>query len=90
MAAQIFDRCRNHLVGTAGLVEFLPQAACHDFFLTGVQVAGIEIKVMMLGLMIAVPALFGGGYLQRRVETYAARIDVLLERLLAAKPASGS
>lgn len=51
-------------------------------FTSGVSLA---LSATVLGLLIAVPALFGGGYLQRRVETYAAQLDVLLERILAAK-----
>ncbi len=49
-------------------------------FTSGVSLA---LSATVLGLLIAVPALFGGGYLQRRVETYAAQLDVLLERILA-------
>jgi biopolymer transport protein ExbB len=30
---------------------------------------------------VAIPALVGGGYLQRKVENYAVRIDSLLERI---------
>lgn len=52
-------------------------------FTSGVSLA---LSATVLGLLIAVPALFGGGYLQRRVENYAAQLDVLLERILAARP----
>lgn len=54
-------------------------------FTSGVSLA---LSATVLGLLIAVPALFGGGYLQRRVETYAAQLDVLLERMLAKTPNS--
>lgn len=49
-------------------------------FTSGVALA---LSATLLGLTIAVPALVGGGYLQRKVENYAARLDVLLERVLA-------
>lgn len=49
-------------------------------FTSGVALA---LSATLLGLTIAIPALVGGGYLQRRVESYAAQLDVLLERILA-------
>lgn len=49
-------------------------------FTSGVSLA---LSATVLGLIIAVPALVGGGILQRRVEKYAAQLDVLLERILA-------
>jgi len=49
-------------------------------FTSGVSLA---LSATVLGLLIAVPALVGGGVLQRRVEKYAAQLDVLLERILA-------
>lgn len=54
-------------------------------FTSGVSLA---LSATVLGLVIAVPALFGGGILQRRVDKYAAQLDVLLERILARKPAA--
>jgi biopolymer transport protein ExbB len=47
--------------------------------------AGVALALSgtFLGLCIAIVALLGGGILQRRVENYAARLDVLLERILA-------
>lgn len=48
-------------------------------FTSGVALA---LSATLLGLCIAIPALVGGGYLQRRVENYAAQLDVLLERIL--------
>jgi biopolymer transport protein ExbB len=47
--------------------------------------AGVALALSgtFMGLCIAIVALFGGGILQRRVENYAARLDVLLERILA-------
>lgn len=49
-------------------------------FTSGVALA---LSATLLGLCIAIPALVGGGILSRRVENYAARLDVLLERILA-------
>lgn len=47
--------------------------------------AGVALALSgtFLGLCIALVALFGGGFLQRRVENYAAQLDVLLERILS-------
>ncbi len=49
-------------------------------FTSGVALA---LSATLLGLTIAIPALVGGGYLQRKVENYAAQLDVLLERILS-------
>ena len=49
-------------------------------FTSGVALA---LSATLLGLTIASPALVGGGYLQRRVESFAAQLDVLLERIIA-------
>jgi len=47
-------------------------------FTKGVSLA---LSATLLGLGVAIPALLGGGYLQRKVETFAVRIDSLLERI---------
>lgn len=52
-------------------------------FTSGVSLA---LSATVLGLLIAIPALVGGGILQRRIEKYAAQLDVLLERILARTP----
>ena len=52
-------------------------------FTSGVSLA---LSATVIGLCIAIPALIGGGVLQRRVDKYAAQLDVLLARLLAEKP----
>jgi biopolymer transport protein ExbB len=44
---------------------------------------GYALSATLLGLCIAVVALIGNGYLQRRIDKHAARLDVLLERVLA-------
>ncbi|AHF92592.1 flagellar motor protein MotA [Opitutaceae bacterium TAV5] len=61
-------------------------------FTSGVSLA---LSATVLGLVIAVPALIGSGVFQRRVDTFAAQLDVLLERVLAnaaqtAKTATGA
>ena len=48
-------------------------------FTSGVALA---LSATVLGLTIAIPSLVGSGYLQRKIESYAAQLDVLLERIL--------
>ena len=48
-------------------------------FTKGVALA---LSATVICLCIAIPSLVGAGYLQRKVENYAAQIDVLLERVL--------
>lgn len=54
-------------------------------FTSGVSLA---LSATVIGLLIAIPALVGGGILQRRVEKFAAQLDVLLERILARNTAA--
>jgi len=49
-------------------------------FTKGVALA---LSATVIGLSIAIPSLVGSGFLQRKVENYAAKIDLLLERILA-------
>lgn len=49
-------------------------------FTKGVALA---LSATVIGLSIAIPSLVGAGFLQRRVENYAVRLDVLLERVLS-------
>jgi biopolymer transport protein ExbB len=56
-------------------------------FTKGVSLA---LSATLLGLGVAIPALLGGGYLQRKVETYAVRIDSLLERINSRRVTSHS
>ncbi len=44
---------------------------------------GYALSATLIGLLIAVCALVGNGFLQRRIDHHAARLDVLLERLIA-------
>jgi biopolymer transport protein ExbB len=48
-------------------------------FTRGVALA---LSATVIGLAIAIPSLIGSGYLQRKIENYAAQLDVLLERIL--------
>jgi biopolymer transport protein ExbB len=48
-------------------------------FTKGVALA---LSATVLGLSIAIPSLVGAGFLQRKVENYAVKIDLLLERVL--------
>jgi biopolymer transport protein ExbB len=51
---------------------------------------GYALSATLLGLCVAVVALIGNGYLQRRIDKHAARLDVLLERILASNDQVGS
>lgn len=44
---------------------------------------GYALSATLIGLIVALIALVGIGYLQRRIDAQAARLDVLLERILA-------
>jgi biopolymer transport protein ExbB len=44
---------------------------------------GFALSATLIGLFVAVVALAGNGFLQRRIDSHAARLDVLLERVLA-------
>lgn len=50
----------------------------------------LALSGTLLGLLIAIPALVFGGILARRVENYAAQLDVLLERILARSSAKAA
>jgi biopolymer transport protein ExbB len=51
-------------------------------FTKGVALA---LSATVIGLCIAIPSLVGSGYMQRKVENYAVKIDLLLERMLSQK-----
>jgi len=44
---------------------------------------GYALSATLIGLVIAVIALIGNGYLQRRIDSQAAKLDVLLERAIS-------
>ncbi len=74
------------LLGTvAGLITVFsgisPETSLPD---PGIFVQGIALALTttMLGLSIAIPALVGFSYLNRRVDMHAAQIDVGVERLI--------
>ena len=46
------------------------------------QGVALALSATVIGLSIAIPSLVGSGYLQRKIENYAAQLDVLLERIL--------
>src|SRR5258708_4688713 len=78
------------LIGLTGTVTGLlqvfaqisPETGLPDpaAFTKGVALA---LSATVIGLTIAIPSLVGSGFLQRRIENYAAKIDLLLERVLS-------
>ena len=50
------------------------------------QGVALALSATVIGLCIAIPSLVGSGYLQRKIENYAAQLDVLLERILQRSP----
>lgn len=56
-------------------------------FTKGVALA---LSATVIGLCIAIPSLVGAGYLQRKVENSAVKIDLLLERILSRHGKSSS
>src|ERR1035441_3486261 len=77
------------LIGLSGTVtgllqvfsQIAPDTGLPDpvAFTKGVALA---LSATVIGLSIAIPSLVGSGVFQRRVENYAAQLDVLLERVL--------
>ena len=77
------------LIGLSGTVtgllqvfsEISPDTGLPDpvVFTKGVALA---LSATVIGLAIAIPSLVGSGYLQRRIDNYAAQLDVLLERII--------
>jgi biopolymer transport protein ExbB len=77
------------LIGLSGTVtgllqvfsQIAPDTGLPDpvAFTKGVALA---LSATVIGLGIAIPSLVGSGYLQRKIENYAAQLDVLLERIL--------
>lgn len=46
-----------------------------------VQGISLALTTTMLGLLIAIPAIAGNSYLSRRIEIFAAKLDLLIEKL---------
>jgi len=75
------------LMGTvSGLLEVFSQITPESggmpdpaVFTKGVALA---LSATLLGLGIAIPSLLGAGYLSRKIENYAAELEVLLERII--------
>ncbi len=77
------------LIGLSGTVTGLlqvfsqisPDTGLPDpvLFTKGVALA---LSATVIGLAIAIPSLVGAGYLSRKVENYAAELEVLLERIV--------
>jgi biopolymer transport protein ExbB len=51
---------------------------------------GYALSATLIGLVIAVFSLVGNGKLQRRIDHNSARLDVLLERILAHRSGRGT
>ncbi len=47
------------------------------------QSVGYALSATLLGLAVALVALAGNGYIQRRIDHHTAQLDVLLERIIA-------
>jgi biopolymer transport protein ExbB len=85
------------LIGLSGTVTGLLQVFSQISPETGLPDPGaftkgvaLALSATVIGLSIAIPALVGGGYLQRKVENYAVRIDSLLERINSRRPGGRS
>ena len=79
------------LIGLLGTVTGLVQVFSRISPDTGlpdpsafVQGVAMALSTTMLGLAVAIPALVFGNYLNRRIDTIAAKIDVGVERMLGA------
>ncbi len=77
------------LLGLLGTVVGLTQVFSHISIDTGmpdpssfVQGIALALTTTVIGLIIAIPALIGNSYIGRRIEMFAAQLEVLLERLL--------
>lgn len=77
------------LIGLLGTVVGLIEVFSHISIETGlpdpgpfVQGVALALTTTVLGLVVAIPALLGNGYIGRRIEMFAAQLEVLLERLL--------
>ena len=77
------------LIGLSGTVTGLLQVFSQINSDTGLpdpviftRGVALALSATVIGLAIAIPSLIGSGYLQRKIENYAAQLDVLLERIL--------
>ena len=74
------------LIGLLGTVTGLVQVFANISAATGlpepqafVEGVALALTTTVIGLAIAIPSLVANGYLQRRVETYAVRIESLID-----------
>jgi biopolymer transport protein ExbB len=67
---EAFNSTRNEITGLPDPARFT-------------QSVGYALSATLLGLCVALVALGGSGYIQRRIDHHAAQLDVLLERVLA-------
>lgn len=79
------------LLGLLGTVTGLIQVFANISAETGlpepeafVEGVALALTTTVLGLSIAIPALIANGYLQRRVETFAVRIESLIDLMYGA------
>ncbi len=77
------------LIGLTGTVTGLLQVFSQISTDTGLpdpvnftKGVALALSATVIGLTIAIPSLVGSGYLQRKIENYAAQLDVLLERII--------
>lgn len=77
------------LIGLLGTVVGLIEVFSHISVETGMPDPGpfvrgvaLALTTTVLGLVVAIPVLLGNGYIGRRIEMFAAQLEVLLERLL--------
>ena len=80
------------LIGLLGTVVGLIEVFSHISIETGmpdpgpfVQGVALALTTTVLGLVVAIPALLGNSYIGRRIEMFAAQLEVLLERLIDLK-----
>jgi biopolymer transport protein ExbB len=81
------------LIGLSGTVTGLLQVFSQISADTGLpdpvvftKGVALALSATVLGLAIAIPSLVGAGYLSRKVDNYAAELEVLLERLIKRGP----
>ena len=77
------------LLGLSGTVTGLLQVFSQIDATTGLpdpvlftKGVALALSATVIGLSIAIPSLIGAGYLSRKVDNYAAELEVLLERIL--------
>lgn len=72
------------LIRVFGAIQPESGAAAQGALTQGISLA---LSTTVLGLLVAIPALFCSSLLQRRVETYAVQLDSLLQRIASGRKA---